>query len=593
VSDLFSVDLPTGAVQRLTNDAFADHTPSWAPDSRRLVWSTDRFSSELGTLKLGDYQLATLEVETGRATPMFSFDGARHISPQWARDGSIYFISNPDGVPDVYRYDVATKSATRLTRLMTGVTGITATSPALAVAADGSRLAAVIYRNQTYEIQALEGAQLRGSEPAPTSVTLAAAQLAPGNRRGAEVDTVLHNPNFGLPATAAFPAEEYHPRLSLDYIGQEMGITTTNSLGSYMGGGVAVNFSDTLGDHVVTSLLQVNGRFEDIGGQVGYINRKRRWNFGAFVEQLPYITGGVVGGLANVGGQSVVVQQEIRDRQVDRRVLGIAAYPFSRARRFEVGASLRRLTFDRRIDTFTFSPNTGQLLSEDRQKTELGEPLSLGELSFGLVQDTAAFGATGPVIGHRSRFEVAPAWGDLRFTQVIADARHYLMPVGAWTLAGRFLHVGRYGADAESLRLSPLYVGFPNLVRGYDIGSFDVDECGFDIQQSCDLVENLIGSRLLVTGVELRAPLLGAFTGKLEYGPIPAEIIGFFDAGVAWDKGSRPSGIGDGTRSWARSVGAGLRVNALGYLIVEVDMVRPLDRPNDKWRFVFGVRPGF
>jgi hypothetical protein len=86
---------------------------------------------------------------------------------------------------------------------------------------------------------------------------------------------------------------------------------------------------------------------------------------------------------------------------------------------------------------------------------------------------------------------------------------------------------------------------------------------------------------------------LGVCSDGREYGPVRAEIIGFFDAGVAWDKGSRPSGIGDGTRSGARSVGAGLRVNALGYLIVELDVVRPLDRPIDKWRFVFAVRPGF
>jgi hypothetical protein len=494
----------------------------------------------------------------------------------------------------VYRYDPARKTATRLTRLMTGVTAITATSPALSVSADGNRLAAVVYRNQTYEIQAIEGARLRGGEPAPTSVTLAAAQLAPGTRRATGVDTALRSPQIGLPAAASLPApEDYDPDISLDYIGQEFGMTTTNSLGSYMGGGLAMHFSDILGDHVVTSMLQVNGSFEDFGGQVGYINRKRRWNFGTFFEQLPYVTGGVLGGLANVNGETVLVQQEVRDRQLDQRVLGMAQYPFSRVRRFEVGASLRRLSFDRRIDTYVFDRFSGQLLSQDREKTALGAPLALGELSFGFVQDTTAFGATGPVLGHRSRFEVSPTWGNLQFTQAIADVRHYVMPVGAWTIAGRFLHIGRYGGDAESFRLSPLFLGFPNLVRGYDIGSFDVDECGGNIQQSCALVENMIGSRLLVTGVELRAPILGAFTGKLEYGPIPAELIGFFDAGVAWDSHSRPSGIGNGTRPWARSVGGGVRVNALGYMIVELTGVRALDRPKDGWRFVFGVRPGF
>jgi outer membrane protein assembly factor BamA len=167
------------------------------------------------------------------------------------------------------------------------------------------------------------------------------------------------------------------------------------------------------------------------------------------------------------------------------------------------------------------------------------------------------------------------------------------MPFTPLTIAARFLHIGRYGADAESFRLSPLFLGFPNLVRGYDIGSFEIDECEVSTITGCTAADNLLGSRLIVAGVELRAPLVGAFTGNLDYGPIPVELIGFFDAGVAWDKGSRPQGFGNGTRSWARSVGAGVRVNALGYMILELDAVRALDRPNNGWRFVFGVRPGF
>ena len=37
----------------------------------------------------------------------------------------------------------------------------------------------------------------------------------------------------------------------------------------------------------------------------------------------------------------------------------------------------------------------------------------------------------------------------------------------------------------------------------------------------------------------------------------------------------------------------GVRENAFGYLIVELDAVRALDRPNNGWRFVFGITPGY
>lgn len=592
-SDLWVMDLESGEARRLTDDAFADLQPSWSPDGQRLVFISDRFSSSLETLEFGEYELTIIDVATARATRFPTFDRTRHNSPQWSRDGSIFFIAYPDGVPDVYRSSGQGGAPARVTRLITGVTAITALSPALTVAADGGLLAAVVYRNMTYEIHSVEGDRLRGLEQAPTRTTFNAGQLPPATRQGEEVDPLLSSPQVGLVAEPTQAPEEYRSGLSLDYIGQEFGVTAFNSLGGYVGGGIAMRFSDMLGDHILTSVLQVNGTFEDFGGQIGYLNRTRRWNWGGFLEQVPYVTGGVLTGVDTVDGRQVFVEQLVRDRQVDRRLTGIAQYAISRARRFEVGASVRHLTFNRDIDTRGFALNTGQLLFQENQDISLGDPLTLGELTAAFVHDTSLFGATGPILGHRSRFEVSPAWGDLQFTNVVADARHYVMPFTPVTVAARVLHIGRYGSDSESRRLSPLFVGFPSLVRGYDIGSYDFNDCQITATGECSALEQLIGSRLLVTGVEVRAPLVGLFTGALEYGPIPVELVGFFDAGVAWDEDTRPSGIGNGTRPWARSVGAGVRVNAFGYMIVELNAVKPLDRVNDGWRFVFGLRPGF
>jgi hypothetical protein len=41
------------------------------------------------------------------------------------------------------------------------------------------------------------------------------------------------------------------------------------------------------------------------------------------------------------------------------------------------------------------------------------------------------------------------------------------------------------------------------------------------------------------------------------------------------------------------SVGAGVRVNVLGYVIAELAGVRALDRTNRRWRFVFNFLPSF
>ena len=83
-------------------------------------------------------------------------------------------------------------------------------------------------------------------------------------------------------------------------------------------------------------------------------------------------------------------------------------------------------------------------------------------------------------------------------------------------------------------------------------------------------------------------PIGGFFTGNLDYGPIPTEVFGFYDAGVAWNRADRPQFL-DGTRKWVSSVGVGARVNVFGYAVAEFNLARALDRPGRGWQFVFNL----
>ena len=156
-------------------------------------------------------------------------------------------------------------------------------------------------------------------------------------------------------------------------------------------------------------------------------------------------------------------------RQTERSAAGLLAYPFSRAQRVEWQAGASRITFDQINETRVYSLNTGQLLQDDSTKTSLGDPLNLGTGSMALVYDTTSFGPTSPVQGQRYRFEAAPTFGSINFTTLLADYRKYFMPAPFYTIAGRVLQYGRYGSDAQDSRLSPLYLGYPNLVRGFDL----------------------------------------------------------------------------------------------------------------------------
>lgn len=235
---------------------------------------------------------------------------------------------------------------------------------------------------------------------------------------------------------------------------------------------------------------------------------------------------------------------------------------------------------------------TGDLLGHEVEQLPRPEALNLGEASAALVYDSSVFGATSPLVGQRYRLEVSQLAGSLDFTSVTADYRKYFMPVRPFTLAVRALHFGRYGTGGEDLRLPALYLGYPGLVRGYDVGSYDANECVEVDLLSCDAFDQTKGSRIAVAGAELRFPLLGLFSRSSYYGAFPVETAFFADAGVAWTRDNQPSFAG-GDRDWVRSAGVAVRANVFGYAIAEMAYVRPLDRSRRGWVWQFGLMPGF
>jgi outer membrane protein assembly factor BamA len=311
-----------------------------------------------------------------------------------------------------------------------------------------------------------------------------------------------------------------------------------------------------------------------------------------FTERVPLLTGSVQAGTTVVNGQQVYVEATDLFRQTATSVGGILSYPLSRATRVEFGTSAQRVSFDHRVQTQLFDPFSGQLLSDQTSKLTSEPSLNLFDTSAALVRDTAAFGAVGPILGQRLRIEGAPTFGGLNMFTVSTDLRQYVMPFQPLTLAGRALHVGRYGGSSEDERLTPLFLGYSTLVRGYNVGSFDASECVPTATSSCPAFDRLVGSRIAVFNGEARVPLVGLFTGKLDYGPVPVELFGFFDTGVAWTRSEGPS-FSSGVRSFVSSAGAGARVNVFGFLITELNMVKPLDRPGRGWQFVFNLRPSF
>lgn len=601
-TDLFGLDVASGRITQWTDDPHTQLHPAWSPDGRQLALATGHFTTSLDTLEVGELRLAVFDVSSREVRELAAFPRGRHINPQWSRDGtSVFFVADPDGIANVYRVGVAGGAPRRVTHLYTGAAGITETSPVLATARSSDRLVFTVFEAGDQRLYVAEDPAVLAGQPATTS-GVDAAQLPPRRETPGSVTQLLQDPATGLPPGPAITeVQPYSPRLQLDAVAQPSLSVGANRWGAFGGGGLAFQLSDMLGYHQLGVVLQTMTSLDrdfsalDLGGAVAYQNQSRRWTWGVAVDQTPYRTGYLTGTTALVDGRPVQVQEAIILRQADRGATGMVAYPFSRAQRLEFSAAIRNLAFSQRSQVTAYALDTGELLLDEERDLRDTSSLTMGQTSAALVYDTTSFGATSPVLGQRYRFEVSPVLGDIQYTGLLLDYRRYFMPFRFYTLATRVMHYGRYGAGGEDPRLTPLYLGYPSLVRGYDVGSYTAEDCPPTVDGGCAAVDRLTGSRMAVANVEFRFPLLRPFgVNAGMYGPVPVEVGLFADAGVAWDANRADSPFF--YRSDARpitSVGAAFRVNALGFAVLEFDLSRPLQRDRRGWVFQFSMTPGF
>ena len=598
VTDLFVYDLASGDLRRLTNDAYADLEPAWSPDGSLIAFVTDRFTTSLDDLSYGDYQLAVIDPRGGgQIRQLPHLPKSKHINPQWSPDGkSLYFLGDPGGVTNVFRLSLGGGEIAQVTNVFTGVSGITSLSPALSVAQKTSRAVFAVYSDGGYAIQAID--DIHALEGGPiVQLPATAAALPPLDRAqiGTSIAAAIKDPGPVPPAAtvalSGSAVKDYHPKLSLDFIAQPSLAVAADRFGTYIGGGATLYWSDMLGDHNLVTMAQFQGRISDFAAATAYLNRKSRLNWAVGVQQIPYIFYGY--GLYQ-DPNGVIVEEIQRFKQTSRGLNGVAAYPFNRSDRVEVSAGLQQISYDNELRKHGFNQN-GTVAFDSTIHFPVPPPVTLGTPSVALVHDNSFYGATSPILGDRWRLEADPTFGGLRFFTGYADYRKYVMPLRPFTFAFRALHIGRYGRDAEDARFYPLFIGYQSLVRGYDRGSFQLNECVNPTPTSpCPVFDQLWGSKIAVVNAEIRFPpfgLLGAGGGY--YGILPIEAGIFYDAGVAWTQSEGAQLFGNGPRKLVRSTGVSLRMNLLGYAIGQMDIVHPFDRPGKNWMVRFGLTEGF
>ncbi len=595
-SNLFLYNLKNQKLTELTNDAYAELQPEWSPDGKSIVLVTDRFTTKLDSLDIGDYQIALFNPQTKEFSQLHNFKDAKNINPQWSKDGNnIYFLSDQNGITNIYNLNVQTGDITQLTNLYTGVSGITSLSPALSV--KNNRIIYSAYEYGKYNIYAYDSTKTKASSELTELKNLYPASLPPIDRKDSMLVANLNNPSINLPPKDNFALSDYDASLSLTGVVQPSVGVGIDRYGANVGGGVGLIWSDMLGNHNLTTFLQVQSyrsfRFTDIAALVSYVNTSSRWNWGGSISQIPYIYSGYSAGYTTIKNQQAYVEQQLIYREIIRDISGSIYYPFSQVMRAEFTAGYENISFQNEAIIQAISLNTGELIQDDTQELPHADALNIGSVSTALAYDNSIFGAASPLLGQRFRIAVTPTFGSLNMINFLTDFRKYVMPIRPITIAGRVFHFGRYGTGGEDSRLYPLSIGYPGFVRGYDDNSFDANEFLNDSVNTNNLYSNLYGSKMLVGNLEIRFPFFGLLgLGSGYYGIFPIETGLFYDTGVAWSNGSKPALFGGG-KKLISSYGATIRINLFGYAVGEIDYVHPIERQGNKWIWEFNLIQGF
>lgn len=612
-TDLYSYDLKKGKVRQLTDDQYSEVQASFSADGSSLSFAYDRRSFEEGrTYGMWTYDLAVMDYASGEITILDVFHGANNINPAYDHEDNILFMSDRDGYRNMYKYNTTDGTVSQMTDFVIGLSGISRYSPVLSAARKRDRVVFSHYLDHEYIMRQSKGEKLLNKPVDADDLGFAAATLPKViaengnyvNQRFSNIDDMEYIDQD------SFDIVEYKSRFKLDNIsgGVGAGINNGSAFGVNNGlqaaGALQLYFSDILGNHQLVGQAALNGTVNDFGGQLFYINRKHKLAWGGGLSHVPqaYGLGRTLDRRTVDRGDGVQVEVGVDEIQVlrifDQTATAFVQLPFSTSLRLEGGGSVGFQRFRVDAQRRFFNLFTGQYFQgQENEKINVPDQLRFnqfftvtrgleGNFYVAFVGDNSFFGLTSPLMGERFRLSAERSFGINDYYAINADYRRYFR-MKPFTLAFRAQGYKRYDNDLTSIY--PNYIGQMGLVRGYDF-VFDQREQG----KFGDIGFNqLLGSSFGVGGVEVRLP----FTGPRQLSLIPSKFLItdlglFFDAGIAFNEFSDLKETGPNAPKLAMSVGASVRVNLFGAMILEPYWAYPLQKDS---RVVFGLNfiPGW
>lgn len=600
-TDLYLYHLKTKKAEKLTNDIYSDVNPSWSSDGSKIAFISERGEdSDLSKQVYGNYKICIFDTGKKTIEILDILPEADVYNPVFSPgDTTLYFLSDADGFRNLYEYNFNDSNIYRMSRISTGISGITDLAPSFSVARETGEIAFTVYNNDKYEIFKATPEDFIRELFTPDMHNEQVSYIPPGKNRFFNL-VETHNKQYPQQPADSFRMEPYRSKFQLDYIGASGVGASTGYYGTYASGGIVLLFSDMLKHHQILTSINVNGEIYDIGGGISYLNLKSRANWGATYSHIPYRSSYIFFKTDSLYSESEDTYYDvfINNLQVIRifedKISVFGQYPLSSKLRFEGGLSYARYGF--RIDSINYYYDAyGYPLGENKTNVDAPEEYYLGRAYLAFVGDNSQFGLTSPLKGYRFRIHLEKSFDEYDILTVLLDYRKYFR-LKPFSIGLRALHYGRYADD--TWRLYPLFLGYEYYIRGYTYSDFTKV---FELNNSLD-INNIIGDKMLIANFEIRLPFTGIKRlALIKSNYLYSDLVYFFDAGLAWDKGlpwhERSNVVISwypelGKRTPVFSTGLSLRINLFGYAILEPYVAIPFQLEGLDYTFGFTITGG-
>jgi hypothetical protein len=468
-ADIFVLDLETGDIKDVTNDAFGDYAPTWAPDGKSIIYlarvsGNDKlFRLDVATSKKTQLTFGThddggaqfMDADT-LVFPSTAVDPNQPISPEIAKNGNIY---------NVWTLNLKTNELKQYTDALGG----NVSPVVLRDENKAQRIAFITYYKGEYGIHTV---------PAQKEAlhTVATADF------GAPGPIIDFQPP--LSHTLVKANQKVKGRFEKLFLEGRPPVNVGVTSGGDFFGGTQVTFTDVLGDQQFNFYAESVSQYRSLS--LSYLNLSRRLQYAlqGFSQTQFYYANNA--GTFYAQQYGFLSHKDALATQTSRGGTAFGIYPLNRYARVELTGGL--IQFKQQ-----YSDPVLQQAAEEFQIQNYGQSLfadgKLLPLGVAYVRETTVFREYGPLSGDTLRvgYEYAPKMGGFISRQTAdVDARKYLRLATNGVLAFRFRGLKSWG-DFPSY----LYSGGNSELRGYQYLEF-------------------IGNKAFFADAELRFPLIEA-----------------------------------------------------------------------------------